>query len=87
MVLRPFTCAQPVIPGRTSWRLPFILNCKQENNKDYRFLWLYDGFSRIKSKFIFGGNYDFRRPDTKVSVTFDDKLHIMKVWKNISRYI
>lgn len=67
--------------------LPFILNCKQENNKDYRFLWLYDGFSRIKSKFIFGGNYDFRRPDTKVSVTFDDKLHIMKVWKNISRYI
>lgn len=67
--------------------LPFILNRKQEDNKDYRFLWLYDGFSRIKSKFIFGGNYDFRRPDKKVSVTFDDKLNIMQVWCNISRYI
>lgn len=66
---------------------PFILNCKQENNKNYRFLWLYDGFNRIKSKFIFGGNFEFRRPDKKVSVTYDDKLHIMKAWCNILRYI
>ena len=67
--------------------LPFILNCKQENNKDFRFLWLSDGFRSIKSKFIFGGNYDFRRPDTKEFVTFDDKLHIMQTWFNIVRYV
>ena len=66
---------------------PFILNRKQGDNKDYRFLWLYDGFKKIKCKFVYGGNYDFRRPDTKSSVTFDDKLNIMKAWCNIFRYI
>ena len=65
--------------------LPFIMMHKERN--DYRFLWLYDGFSRIKKKFVFGGNYDFRRPDTKDSITFDDELYIMENWHNIDRYI
>ena len=67
--------------------LPFIMNCKRDDSEEYRFLWLYDGFSRIKSKFVFSGNYDFRRPDKKDTLSFDDKLYIMENWHNIAQYI
>ncbi|MBQ9807659.1 MAG: hypothetical protein IJM55_02200 [Ruminococcus sp.] len=65
--------------------LPFVMN--RRDRKDHRFLWLYDGFSRIRSKFILGGSYDFRRPDEKAAMTFDDKLYIMENWRNIARYV
>ena len=65
--------------------LPFIR--KREDIEEYRFMWLYDGFSRIRSKFISGGSYDFRRPDAKDAVTFDDKLFTMEYWGNIARYV
>ena len=67
--------------------LPFIMRCKRDDCEEYRFLWLYDGFSRIKSKFVFAGNYDFRRPDKKSEVSFDDKLYIMENWRRVGEYI
>lgn len=67
--------------------LPFIMKCKRDEIAEYRFLWLYDGFSRIKSKFVFAGNYDFCRPDKKTELSFDDKLYIMENWQNIAQYV
>lgn len=65
----------------------FIKRFTYDSFTGYKFLWISDGLKKANSKFILFGNEDFKRPDTNLKMSFDEKLRSMTYIGNITNFI
>lgn len=67
--------------------VPFLLHHNVCDKYYYLFLWMTDGFHKVKSKFVYGGNYEFKKNMPELELSDDYKLGIIDFLKNVSRFL
>lgn len=61
--------------------IPFLIHHKTEDQIYYQFMWYHEGFNKIKKNFIYGGSYNFNRPEPEPKL---DKQYLIQIFTRFS---